>query len=184
MGLSCEKNLATAGSNGTINFQRYGIRLKSTAQRWILYPRGEYCLLNSALNKESTVEYGTTVCTCTSLYVLLCAGCEFLEMYMEVHHPPDRGVLLSPARKLPRHAAVTAWLWFVLPSAILQSNALTARLQRRLAEIVLLIAFVPFYKNTKVALDRWWQRRRVRKYRWLTFRRSLIVGLLQDSLHI
>lgn len=71
----CEKNLAPAGSNDTINFRMYGIQLKSTAQSWILYPRDEYCLLNSSLNKESTVEHSTTMCTCTSLCILLHAGC-------------------------------------------------------------------------------------------------------------
>ena len=99
-------------------------------------------------------------------------------------HPPGRRCLIQPCQEtVPCHSALTVLLWFVLTSAILQSNALTARLQRGLSGIMVLIEFVPFYKVLKLLWARWWQRRKGRKYRWLIFR-SLTVGLLQNSLHI
>lgn len=156
MGLSCKNNLATAVSNGTINFGMYGIELKSTAQRWILCSGVDDCPLKSTLNKESIIEYSTMMCTCTSLCILLYAGCELLEMYIKVHPPPGQRWLAEPCQEaVPRHSAGAAWLSFVLTSAVLQSNDLTARLQRGLSGIMLLIAFVPLYRSTEVALGRW-----------------------------
>lgn len=156
MGQSCKNNLATAGWNGTINFGMYSIELKSTAQRWIQCSEVDYCPLKSTLNKVSTTEYSTMMCICTSLCILLRAGCELLEMYIEVHRPPGQGWLTEPCQEaVSHHSAGEAWLSFVLASAILQSNDSTARLQISLSGIMLLIAFVPLYKSTEVALGRW-----------------------------